>query len=52
MLIKLKFSEITNKTLDIFSLLQTNNGNFLNKEKIGMKMRLFEFLKFGLTIYG
>ena len=32
MLIKLKFSEITNKTLDIFSLLQTNNGNFLNKQ--------------------
>ena len=32
MLVKLKFSEITNKTLDIFSLLQMNNGNFLNKQ--------------------
>ena len=50
MLVKLKFTEITNNTLDILSLMQTNNGNFkISKKKIGMKMRLFEFLKFGLT---
>ena len=53
MLVKLKFSEITDKTLDILSLLQTNNGNFkISKKKVGIKIRLIEFLNFGLTSYG
>ena len=53
MLVKLKFSEITDKTLDILSLLQTNNGNFkIRKKKVGIKIRLIEFLNFGLTAYG
>ena len=53
MLVKLKFSEITNKTLDILSLLQTNNENFkIRKKKVGIKIRLMEFLNFGVTTYG
>ena len=53
MLVKLKFSEITNKILDILSLLQTNIGNFkISKKKVGIKIILMEFLNFGLTSYG
>ena len=52
MLVKLKFSEITNKNLDILSLLQTNIGKFkTSKKKVGIKIILMEFLNFGLTTY-
>ena len=53
MIVKLKFTEITNKTLDKFSLMQRIMEVFkISKENIGIKVRLFEFLKFGLTTSG